>query len=468
VSGADALHAIELSAGEIAQAAGGRVVLGDPSRRFTSLAIDSRRVPTGSLFVALPGARVDGHDFVPQAIAAGAAGVLASKPGPFRGAEVVIEVPDTLAAVQACAARWRDRLRGTVVGIAGSNGKTTTKEVVSAVLSVRGRTRATPGNENSQIGTPMTILATPLDVDFLVLEMGTSFPGELGRLASFAHPDVAIVTAAFAEHLEFLGSIDGVVAAETEILDRLAPGALALVGSAEPKLVAAARRREGLRLETLGRCPDDDWKLGRVALDRAGTRFELAAPRSEPKEWRVPLLGEPAAWASAFAVAAASALGLSDAEIREGLDRARPAAHRMCPSKHASKPIFVLDDCYNSNPASARAALEAAVALRAPGSRLVAVLGDMLELGDASDDAHRELGADVARIAPDARLVAVGREARLVAEAARERGVAVDHLPDAASAIGRVSELVAGADATVLVKGSRGIALELVVEALLA
>lgn len=468
MSGADALHPIELTAGEIAQAAGGRVVVGDPARRFSALAIDSRRVPAGSLFVALPGARVDGHDFVPQALSAGAAGVLVSEAGPWPGAEVVIEVPDTLAALQACAARWRDRMRGTVLGIAGSNGKTTTKEVASSVLSSRGRTRATPGNENSQIGTPMTILATPLDVDFLVLEMGTSLPGELGRLASFARPDVAIVTAAFAEHLEFLDSVDGVVAAETEILDRLAPGALALVGSAEPKLVAAARRREGLRLETLGRRPDDDWKLGAVSLDRAGTLFGLEGPRADRAQWRVPLLGEPAAWAASFAIAAATALGLSPREIREGLEQARPAAHRMCPVRHASKPLFVIDDCYNSNPASARAAIEAAVALRGPGSRLVAVLGDMLELGGASDDAHRELGAEVARIAPDAHLVAVGRETRLTAEAARAGGVAVDHLPDATAAIERVLELVDGVDATVLVKGSRGIALERVVDALLA
>ncbi|MFM7737339.1 MAG: UDP-N-acetylmuramoyl-tripeptide--D-alanyl-D-alanine ligase, partial [Alphaproteobacteria bacterium] len=384
------------------------------------------------------------------------------------GAAVVVEVSDTLAAVQACAALWRRRMRGTVVGIAGSNGKTTTKEVTSSVLSARGPTRATPGNENSQIGTPMTILATPLDVEVLVLEMGTSLPGELGRLASFARPDVAIVTAAFAEHLEFLDSVDGVVAAETEILDHLAPGSLALGGSAEPKLVAAARRRDGLSLETLGRRPDDDWKLGRVVLDRQGTRFELSGPRSASAEWRVPLLGEPAAWAAAFAIAAATRLGLSAAEIRAGLGGARPAAHRMCPVRHASKPIFVLDDCYNSNPASSRAALEAVVALREPGSRLVAVLGDMLELGAASDEAHRDLGADVARIAPDAHLLAVGRESRLTAESARARGVETEHFPDAASVLGRAAELVADAPATVLVKGSRGIALERVVDALLA
>ena len=462
------LHPIELSAGEIALAAGGRVVAGDPERRFSSLAIDSRAVPRGSLFVALAGARVDGHEFLPRALAAGADGVLVSRPGEVPGAAVVIEVADTLAAVQAAAREWRSRLRATVVGIAGSNGKTTTKEVVSAVLSARGRTFATPGNENSQIGAPMTILATPLDVEFLVLELGTSFPGELGRLASFAKPDLAIVTAAFAEHLEFLGSVDGVVEAETEILDHLAPGTLALVGSAEERLVAAARRRGAVRLESLGRRAEDAWRLGGISLGRDGTRFELEGPGAPRTAWRLPLLGEPAAWAASFAIAAATHLGLSPQEIRSGLELARPAAHRMSPVRHATRPLFVLDDCYNSNPASARAALEAAVALREPGSRLVAVLGDMLELGTASDVALRELGDDVARIAPGAHLVAVGTAARRTADAAGARGVSAEHVADARTAADRVLTLVGSGPATVLVKGSRGIALERVVVALLA
>lgn len=478
-------HSLGLTAGEIAAVAGGRVISGNPATRFTSLAIDSRQVPAGSLFVALPGARVDGHDFIGQALAAGAAGVVTARgelPPAARGdlplaardlgtaipvaagepaAVTVVAVDDTLVALQAAAREWRSRLRATVIGIAGSNGKTTTKEVVASVLRQRGRTFATPGNENSQVGAPMAILAAPLDTELLVLELGTSAPGELGRLASLARPDMAIVTAAFAEHLEFLGSVEGVIAAETEILDHLRPGVLALVGSAEPDLVAAARRRVGLRVETLGCRAADAWRLSAVQLSRDGTRFVL-----RDRAWHVPLLGEPAAWAASFAIAVGRELGLPDGKIQRGLEGATPAAHRMAAVKHASRPIFVLDDCYNSNPASARAAIEAAVALAAPGDRLILVLGDMLELGATTRAAHRELGQDVARLAPGALVVAVGNAARLTGETARDLGVVVELIADAEQASRLLIGLLRdGRPATILVKASRGIGLETVVSA---
>ncbi|HZR84912.1 MAG TPA: UDP-N-acetylmuramoyl-tripeptide--D-alanyl-D-alanine ligase [Candidatus Binatia bacterium] len=455
-------HALRLSAGEIAEAAGARLVSGDPSARFAGVAIDSRQVEPGTLFVALPGAKVDGHDFVPQALARGATGILTSRGDAVAGAAVTIAADDTLAALQAAAREWRSRLRATVVGIAGSNGKTTTKEVVASVLGVRGRTFATPGNENSQVGAPMAILAAPLDTQFLVLELGTSAPGELGRLASFARPHVAIVTAAFAEHLEFLGSIAGVIEAETEILGHLPAGALALVGSAEPGLVAAARRRQGIRVETVGTRAEDDVRLERFRLTRAGTELVVSGAT-----WRVPLLGEPGAWAAAFAIAVARELGLSDDEIRRGLERARPAAHRMRAVADPARALFAIDDCYNSNPASAIAAIDAASALRAPGDRLVLVLGDMLELGATSVDAHRDVGREAARRASDARVVAVGAEAGVLAEAARAHGAVAEHVSDAERAGERVRELLSdGIPTTLLVKGSRGVGLERVLAAL--
>jgi UDP-N-acetylmuramoyl-tripeptide--D-alanyl-D-alanine ligase len=461
-AGRTVAHPLRLTAGEIATAARGRVVAGDTSRRFTGLAIDSRNVAPGALFVALPGARVDGHDFIAQALARGAAGVLSARPGAVAGAAVTIAVEDTLAALQAAACEWRSRLRATVIGIAGSNGKTTTKEVAASVLGVRGRTFATPGNENSQVGAPMAILAAPLETEFLVLELGTSAPGELGRIAAVARPDLAIVTAAFAEHLELLGSIEGVIAAESEILDHLPPRGLALVGSAEPGLVAAARRRAGLRVDTVGRREEDRWRLGRVELARDGTHLELAGT-----SWRLPLLGEPAAWAAAFAIAAATELGLAAQEIERGLASARPAAHRMVPLHHPRREILVLDDCYNSNPASARAAIAAAVALAGPGDRLLLVLGDMLELGEVSDQAHVELGEEIARLAPHADVLAVGPAAAHMARTARARGMAVEETSDADGAARRIADLAPdGRSTVVLVKASRGLGLERVVDAI--
>lgn len=462
---------IDISAARIAQAAGGRVLAGDPERVFAAAAIDSRDVPSGSLFVALPGARVDGHDFAAAAIAAGAGGVLTSHDlaAPPPAGVVEIRVADTLAAMQTVARAWRHDLRATVVGVAGSNGKTTTKETLAAVLATRGATFATPRNENSQIGAPLTILGTPPGTEFLVLELGTSAPGELGRLAAMAEPDLAVITAAYAEHLEWLGDVAGVVAAETEILDHLKPGALAVVGSAEPLLLAAARRRTQLRIRSLGERADDDWRLSDVRLERDGTHFTLAGPGEPARSWHLPLLGGPAAWAGGFAIAVARELGLDAASIQRGLDTVTAVAHRLIPVAHPRLPLFVVDDTYNSNPASCLAAIDTAVALARPGDRVVLVLGDMLELGAASAGAHREVGAEIARRAPGASLIAVGPESRLLATEARRSGVHVREADDAAAATAQLEETIAdGRSTTVLAKGSRGIGLDRLVARVLS
>jgi UDP-N-acetylmuramoyl-tripeptide--D-alanyl-D-alanine ligase len=467
---------MDFSAAEIAAAAGGRVLAGDPQQRFTELAIDSRRVPRGSLFVALPGARVDGHDFVRVALAAGAVGAISARGlEPFGGAAdpgtVVIGVDDSLAALQAVARAWRAKLTATVIAVAGSNGKTTTKEAIAAVLREHGRTFATPGNENSQIGAPLAILGAPLDTEMLVLELGTSARGELARLAAIARPDLAVVTAAFAEHLEWLESVDGVVEAETEVLDALPPGALAVVGSAEPRLVAAAKRRRRVRVRSLGLAVDDSYRIERIAFQRDGTHFDLiGAPLPQTRRWRVPLLGEPAAWASSFAIAIGVELGLDPDEIERGLSCVKPAAHRLAPIRHPRRPLFVIDDCYNSNPASCEAATVAARALTPAGERLVLVLGDMLELGASSDQAHDDVGSGVSRWAPDVGLlVTVGEASRRIALRARGAGVPVAETRDAAEAARVVTDLLRdGAPTTLLVKGSRGIGLERVVSDVVA
>lgn len=464
-------RSIDISAARLAGACGGRVVAGDPERVFAAAAIDSRDVPAGALFIALPGSRVDGHDFAAAAIAAGAGGVLTSHdlPTPPPAGVVEIRVPDTLAAMQAVARAFRRELRATVIGVAGSNGKTTTKETLAAVLATRGPTFATPRNENSQIGAPLTILGTPPATEFLVLELGTSAPGELARLAAMAEPDLAVITAAYAEHLEWLGDVAGVVAAETEVLDHLRPGAVAFVGSAEPLLLEAARRRTQVAVRALGERPDDDFRLTEIRLERDGTHFALTGPDGVARAWHVPLLGGPAAWAGAFAIAVAMELGLDAGSIQRGLDAVGAVAHRLIPVAHPRLPLFVVDDTYNANPASCRAAIDTAVALAQPGERVVLVLGDMLELGDASAAAHREVGGEIALRAPGASLVAVGPESRLLAAEARRDGVAVHEANDAAAAAALLERLLAdGRPTTVLAKGSRGIGLDRVVARLLS
>ena len=462
---------IHLTAAQIAAGTGGRVLRGDTQRLFRAAALDSRDVPTDALFIALPGARVDGHDYAAAAVAAGAAGALTSHDlaHPLPPDAVEIRVADTLAAVQALARAQRDALPAKVVGVAGSNGKTTTKETIAAVLATRGATFATPRNENSQIGAPLTILATPDETAYLVLELGTSEPGELDRLGAIARPDIAVITAAFAEHLEWLGSVEGVVEAETELLDHLRPGAAAFVGSAEPRLVASARQRSQLRVRSVGERTDDDWRIADVRLARDGTHFTLAGPGRPPRAWHVPLLGGPAAWSASFAIAVACELGLDDDDIQRGLDTVVAVAHRLIPLVHPRRPLFVVDDTYNSNPASCLAAIDTAVALAAPGDRIVLVLGDMLELGAASDDAHREIGAAIRERSADATLVTVGGAARLVAEVARRDGIPVREATDAGQAAAIVERLLADArPTTLLCKGSRGIGLDRVVAHVMA
>jgi UDP-N-acetylmuramoyl-tripeptide--D-alanyl-D-alanine ligase len=284
-----------------------------------------------------------------------------------------------------------------------------------------------------------------------------------------AEPDLAVITAAYAEHLEWLGDVAGVVAAETEILDHLKPGALAVVGSAEPLLLAAARRRTQLRIRSLGERADDDWRLSDVRLERDGTHFTLAGPGEPARAWHLPLLGGPAAWAGGFAIAVARELGLDAASIQRGLDTVTPVAHRLIPVAHPRLPLFVVDDTYNSNPASCLAAIDTAVALARPGDRVVLVLGDMLELGTASAGAHREVGAEIARRAPGASLIAVGPESRLLAIEARRSGVHVREADDAAAATAQLEETIAdGRPTTVLAKGSRGIGLDRLVARVLS
>ncbi len=445
---------------------------GNPDTIFTQVVLDSRDVPPGALFVALPGENHDGHDFLESALQAGAAGALLMRPPDTQpaGDPCLILVEDSTSSLQALAAAWRKRMGLPVVGVAGSNGKTTTKETLHTVLGAHVPTHATPGNANSQVGSPLAILHTPEDAELLVLELGTSMPGELSRISVMAAPDMAVITAAFGEHLEFLKDIDGVVREETTILDALPREALAVVGSAEPKLVEAARQRKHLRIESLGTRPEDDWTLRDIQMSIEGTRFTLAN-RHGTRQLHTPLLGAPAAWAAAFAVIIARELGLAETTIDRGLARAQPAAHRLVASHHPDRPLLILDDCYNSNPAACIAAIETALALHQGRGELVLVLGDMLELGEQTEAAHREVGEQVAALTTtmtsDTLLVTVGPLAKEIARAARAPGrpgadeLRILEAPDTASARALLTPFLdQSTSATMLLKASRGIGLE--------
>ncbi len=423
---------LDWSPDEVARAAGGRLVRagsadGGP-RRVT---IDSRDAGPGDLFVGLPGTRADGGTFAATALGAGAWGVLVT-PEHAAGAGlpggVVIAAQDPLAALGSLARGWRRALGAQVVGITGSTGKTSTKDLLAAMLAQDRRVVATDQNLNTEIGLPLTILGAPAGTEALVLEMAMRGPGQIAELAAIAEPDVGVIVNIGPVHLELLGSLEAVAAAKAELLAGLRPGATAVLPAREPLL--DAHLREDLRVVTFG--PGGDVaELGDVQLP-----FTSAHMRSN----------------ALAALAAARALG---SRPQGPLDVALSAMRGQ--RIELPGPVLVIDDCYNANPMSMRAALDD-LSASAPGRR-VAVLGDMLELGPGEGRYHAEIGAYAAAAGVDV-LVTVGPLAARMGEAF---GGKRHEVADAGGAATLVRELLRPGD-TVLVKGSRGVGLEVVAQ----
>jgi UDP-N-acetylmuramoyl-tripeptide--D-alanyl-D-alanine ligase len=444
-------------------AAAGAELLAEPApagegRGAAGVSIDSRALAPGQLFVGLRGERHDGGAHATRALAAGAWGVLvgpehadaASSAAASSGAAVLAH-PDPLAALQALAREWRRELRsrGTrVVAITGSTGKTSTKDILAALLAAHRRTAATPANLNTEIGLPLAILAAPGDSECLVLEMAMRGPGQIAELTAIAEPDVGVVVNVGAAHLELLGSLEAIAAAKAELIAGMAPGSSVVVPGGEPLLAAHLRDDlrtitfgEGAEVELAGRLPD-----GRVLISAGGETIELAPSFEQAHNLRNLLA----------AVAAATALGLSP----HGRLDVRFSASRGERVRLAGG-VVVVDDCYNANPMSMRAAIDD-LTETAP-ARAVAVLGDMLELGEQAQRLHREIGAHAAERGVGM-LLAVGPLAAAMAAAFTGE---VHSARDAAAAAELLPRLLRHGD-TVLVKGSRGVGLERVVASLAA
>jgi UDP-N-acetylmuramoyl-tripeptide--D-alanyl-D-alanine ligase len=421
----------------IAQAAGARLVApaphGDGPSRVT---IDSRDVRPGDLFVGLPGERVDGGRFATQALAEGAWGVLVA-PGHAQDAQcgrpgVLIGADDPLRALQSLARAWRRELGAQVIGVTGSTGKTSTKDLLAAMVATARRVTATAQNLNTEIGLPLTILGAPEGTEVLVLEMAMRGAGQIAELADIAEPDVGLITNIGPVHLQQLGTLEAIAAEKAALIAGLRPGGTAVVPAGETLL--APHLRTDVRTVTFG--PGGDVaELGAVEVP-----FTSAHMRAN----------------ALAALAAARAVGV---EPRGRIDVALSA--RRGQRIELAGPVLVLDDCYNANPMSMRAALDELAATA--GGRRVAVLGDMLELGPGEARFHEEIGAHARERGVDL-LVTVGPRA---AHMAGPFGGTTRAVADAAEAAGLVAGLVAPGD-TVLVKASRGVGLEAVTEALQA
>ncbi|MFW5875213.1 MAG: UDP-N-acetylmuramoyl-tripeptide--D-alanyl-D-alanine ligase [Myxococcota bacterium] len=451
---------------DVARATGGRLRAGRADG-VRGVVTDSRAVREGCLFVALRGEHHDAHRFVPDAVRQGAAAVLVARGTTVPEGPAVVEVEDTLWALGDLAALHRRRWKGRVVGITGSAGKTSTKELTAAALRACGfAVHPTQGNLNNLVGLPMTVLQLDEGVDAAVLEMGTNRPGEIARLADVGRPDVGVITLVSAAHTEGLGNVEKVAEEKAALLMALEPRGTAVVQGDDATLVSWAERSPAEHVLFFGQGAGAQVRLVRWELEpelRTRCTFALAG-RDEPLVARLRLLGEAAAINAAAALAAVVAIGADPVRAATALEEVAPSPGRMHPLA-GERDTLVLDDSYNANPRSTALALDTAAELgRLRDGRVVAVLGDMKELGDRSIDEHRAVGEHAARVGV-AVLVAIGDAMAHAAQAAAARGIRTVRVARAEDAIEPVRDVLLEGD-VVLVKGSRSLATERVAHAL--
>ncbi len=457
-----------LSLQEIRRAVGGKALahLPDSIAPISRVSIDSRRIEPGSLFIAIRGDRFDGHHFLRDVAAKGAiAAIVEEVPADINLPNLhLIQVTDTRKALGKLAAHARTHLHGKVVAVAGSNGQTGTKRLIDAALAHKLNGTISPASFNNDIGVPLSILPAEVMQDYLVLEMGTNNPGEISNLAKMAMPDVAVITNCSAEHLEGLGDLMGVRRENTCMLEGLdLESGLLVVNGDDPELMVAVSQWKGKRI-TFGIDPARKSALDLFASDIEMTVEGIRFMVNGKYAYSIPLLGRHVACNALAAIAVARRLGLSEEEIAEGLARAHGPDMRL--ELQPAGGVTILNDAYNANPASMRAALDTAARLPMTGRR-IAVLGDMLELGRSSDRFHREVGELVAS-QPFYFVACVGPQARLISEAAIAKGMDPQHLRHFADSAAAAKEIPGWLDSgdLVLLKGSRGMQLEKIATAI--
>jgi len=446
---------------EIARIAGGTILQGSPELTFETYGIDSRLAAAGGLFFAVIGKR-DGHGFVDAAAAGGAAGAIVARPVPFPAKDFgLVRVEDTVAALQALAREVLARRPVKVVGITGSVGKTTTKEFTAALLAGRFRLLKSEGNFNNHLGLALSLLRLRPDDEAAVLEMGMSAAGDLRTLTRIASPDVAVITNVGPVHLQFFKGLDDIALAKKEILDGARPGATAVLNGDDPLVMRIAAGFAGRRV-TFGRTQGCDVRAEDVkSKGYSGFEFLLRYGR-ESARIAFRFVNDAAVSNLLAASAVCLALGLRLEEIRPAILALQPLSGRGALVETGGG-IRLCDDSYNSNPRALEAALRSLAAL--PAARKVAVLADMLELGEGEKEFHRRAGEVAARAGWDV-LVAVGPLADLIAEGAAGTGMnpaAIHRFSDASAAAAAIPHLVRDGD-LVLVKGSRGMRTETIVD----
>ncbi len=448
---------------EVVQATGATRRGGPAPEAFAAVCTDTRALTPGCLFLALVGERFDAHAFVDAAAKGGAAGVVVGRGRPLPALPEglpLYEVEDTLMALGALGRHHRQRFRIPLCAVGGSNGKTTTKEMVGAILATRGPALKTEGNLNNEVGVPLTLFRLEPQHVAAVIEVGMNRPGEIERLTRVVRPDAGVITVVQPEHLEGLGSLEGVAEAEGEMFREMGPDTTVVVNVDDPLIPGQAARSRAKRL-TFGRAEGADVRL--TGVETRGREGMVATVRYSGRDWPVRLhfIGPHNAQNATAAFALALALGYSPEECARGLETARPYSRRLN-VLDGKGGVTVIDDCYNANPASMDAALETLGTLVPTGGRPVVVLGDMLELGPGEWEEHSRLGG---RVPGHAKLAAFFGPRSVKGWEAASMGNCAAHFTEVEPLVAWLLPQLRPGD-VVLVKASRGMRLERVVAAL--
>ncbi|MDB6003419.1 MAG: UDP-N-acetylmuramoyl-tripeptide--D-alanyl-D-alanine ligase [Prosthecobacter sp.] len=444
---------IPVSLQTLAQFAAG-TLRGDGARLVTNVNTDSRKITAGEVFVALVGDKFDAHDFIPQVAASGAAAVVVSKINPAWGKLpcAVIEVGDTLLALQNMARGYRDHHAPLIIGLTGSNGKTSTKDLAAIIMARKCQTRATVGNLNNHIGLPLTLLSLREGDQCCVTEMGMNHAGEIKVLTDIAKPDAGIITNVGMAHIEYMGTQDAIAWEKGTLAANVRAGGVVVLNANDKYSEVIARHCQGsVSMAGVG-C--GDVAASNLRADATGTTFTLDFG-GEKVETRLPILGEHMVGNAALAACMGWRQGIAPADIADALNQAKLTGGRVEPK--VVNGIQFIDDSYNANPDSMIAGLRTLSTLGDAGSRRVAVLGRMGELGSIAETEHRRVGEFAGSLKLDAVFSVGGNEAAWITEASK--AVSSEHFPDHAACAARLREWLREGD-VVLLKGSRSARME--------
>ena len=438
----------------------------EEKKEFSAIVTDTRKISEGVLFVALKGERFNGEDFAAEALEKGAAGVVVSEACDEKQLEkcagTVLQVEDTLAAYQLMTKAWREKFpQIPVVAITGSNGKTTTKDLTAAVLSAKGAVLKTQANFNNEIGLPLTLLGLKKEHTAAVVEIGMRGFHQIEALAPIASPQIGIVTNVGETHMELLGSLENIAKAKQELVEAIPAGGTVIL-NADNKYVAGMRSaaKEGVKVMTFGLEQEADVKGEAIHTEGNVTKF-MVTYANERHEYEVNMVGRHNVYNTLAAIAAGFAMGLTPVEVREGLSHLEATKMRF--ELQQVKEWNVVNDAYNASPMSMTAAINTLSELTK--GRKIAVLGDMLELGSVSEEAHLHVGEEVAEHGFTA-LVTRGEMGEFIAKGAENKGMtAVYRCASHEEAAEKLHELLQPGD-TLLFKGSRGMAMEKIIDLL--